>query len=188
VATLLGEASTAMQGGRYDAAARLYDQVLQIDPSNAQAGPGKARALAASASAKKSFRQSRTSVRAGKGGKLTGFEAGGVNVADPDYSGRLQFEVTPSRVKPGDSYTVRVYLTNNGKKDYRVASLNITTTVNGNRQPQSAMPPGGKLGPGNRVVLAEISGVWPEGVEKWYTQVEVTTDNKDIFRGRVTWK
>ncbi len=188
VAGLLGEADSAVQGGRHDAAVRLYEQVLEIDPANAQASAGKDRATAAAAAGRKTFVGSRTAVRTGRGKGKPGFEAGGVSVAEPDYSGRIQFEVNPARVKAGDSYKVRIYLTNDGKKPYRIEGLEVVISINGTAQTQAAQPPREELGPGNRITMAEISAVWPEGVQAWYSEVQVSTDHGDSFKSRVTWK
>jgi hypothetical protein len=189
VANLLGEANRAMQTGRYDAAVRFYDEVLKLDPSNAQATAGRPRAASAAAAAKRTFVGTRTSVQAGgdRGGPA-GFDAAGVSVANPDYSGRIQFEASPSRVKPGDNYSIRVYLTNNGKKDYRITGVDIETQADGSKEPRPASPPAAKVSPGQRVLVAELKGAWAEGVNKWSTTVTITTDHKDTFKARVTWK
>jgi hypothetical protein len=189
VANLLGEGQRAMQTGRYDAAVRFYDEVLKLDPSNAQAGQARQAALNAAAAAKRTFVGTRTSVQGGGGrGGPAGFDSAGVSVANPDYSGRIQFEASPSRVKAGDSYTIRVYLTNNGKKDYRLSGLEIVTKADGSTKSWPAAPPTAKVDAGQRVLVAELKGVWEDGVDKWSTNVTITTDHKDTFRSRVTWK
>ncbi len=189
VANLLGEGQRAMQTGRYDAAVRFYDEVLKLDPSNAQAGPARQAAVNAAAAAKRTFVGTRTSVQAGGGkGGPAGFDSAGVSVANPDYSGRIQFEASPSRVKAGDGFTIRVYLTNNGKKDYKLTGVEIVTKADGGTKPWPATPPAAKVDVGQRALVAELKGVWEDGVDKWSTDVTITTDHKDTFKSRVTWK
>ena len=127
---------------------------------------------------------SRTAVRGGSG---AGFAAGDVSV-EREYSGRIQFEVSPSKVQPGDAYSIKIYLTNDGKKPYKIAGLSLSTSTNGQKAPQSATPPSAELKKGNRVQVGALSGAWPSGVDKWYAEVTVTTDKKVTFRSRVTWK
>jgi hypothetical protein len=105
VAALLGQADTAARGRNFEAALRDFDEALRLDPQNGQATQGKAAAQSAAASLKRSVAAGRTSM-SGKEAKtddLGGFDTSGVKVAKvPDYSGRLEFEVSPARVLPGD--------------------------------------------------------------------------------------
>ena len=87
--------------------------MLKLDPQNGRAVEGKAAAQAGAASLRRSFVSDRTTLsgKAAKVDGLGGFDTEGVTVAKvPDYSGRLEFEVSPARVMPGDRYTVRDFL------------------------------------------------------------------------------
>jgi outer membrane biosynthesis protein TonB len=190
VASLLGQAESAVAGQRYDAAVGLFDEVLKLDPQNARAQAGKASAGVISASLKRRFVAGRTVVQ-GKSSKadLGGFDTSDVKVTKaPDYSGRIDFEVTPSAVKPGDGFTVRVSLTNDGKKGFKVGGLTATTSVNGAPSGGAVPPKVRELEPQQKAVVHEITGTWPEDVRNWSLQVVVTSDHGDTFRNQVNWR
>jgi hypothetical protein len=131
VTSLLGQADAAVAARSYDAAAGLYEDVLKIDAQNQRAIEGRSAAQGAALSLRKNFVAGKTTVKSEKTAKSpAGFDTEDVSVAKGlDYSGRIDFETTPRNVKPGDSYNVLVYLTNDGKKSFKLSSVSITTTV-----------------------------------------------------------
>jgi len=187
VAQLLQQADAAASGGNFDDAVQLYDQVLGLDGSNARARTGKAAAAASAAALKKSFVPGRTAYSSpSKGGGPAGFDT--AEVGDPDYVGELEFQVSPARVKPGDSFTVRVALANNGKKAIKIGQLSITTAVNGSPQRGRGTPRTGQVSPGRRELVHEQSGTWDAATQSWYLEVVVNSDRGDTYRSRLTWK
>jgi hypothetical protein len=191
VAALVTQAETAMAADRFDAAVGLYEEALKLDPQNAQALSGKADAAAAASAYKRTFVVARTTVQAGKGGSknLQGFESEGVTVAKaPDYSGVLDFDVSPAHVKPGTNLTIRMRLGNDGKKSYRIASIDVATTVNGERSSTAAPPPSRELEPKQTVNIGERSVAWAGTTKSWQFEVTVKTTRGDTFTNRVTWR
>ena len=190
VTNLLGQADAAAGAHSYDQAAGLYDEVLKLDPANAKASGGKSAAIASGASFKKSFVAGKTAVSSGKAAKaLSGFDSEDVSVSKaPDYSGRIEFEVSPTHVKPGDSYTARVFLTNDGKKSFKIGSLTVTTTMNGNKAGGPASAAVKEVQPQQRVSLQETTGTWAEGTNSWNLEVAVVSDHGDSFKNTVTWR
>jgi hypothetical protein len=190
VATLLGQADTAAAAHSYDQAAGFYDDALKLDPSNAKATAGKTAAIASAASFKKTFVSGKTVVSSGKAAKaLSGFDSEDVSVSKaPDYSGRIEFEVTPRNVKPGDNYSVKVFLTNDGKKSFKIGSLNVTTTANGSKTGGPASSSVKEVQPQQRVSLQETSGAWQDGTNSWNLEVAVVSDHGDTFKNTVTWR
>lgn len=191
VAGLLGQAEGAVSGRRYDAAVGFYDEVLKLDPQNAQATEGKARAQGALAAAKRAFVPGRTLVDSGKSAKadLGGFDTSDVKVSKaPDYSGRLDFEVTPARVQPGDNYSVKVYLTNDGKKSFKIGGLTATIAVNGAKSGGAGSPQVKEVDSQARVLLQDLPGVWQPDVKTWTLEVVVTTTHGETFRNTITWR
>jgi hypothetical protein len=187
VAQLLQQAEAAATGGNFDNAVRLYDQVLGLDSGNARAQAGKQTAAATAAALEKTFSPGRTAYASpSKGGGPAGFDT--AEVGDPDYVGELEFQVTPARVKPGDSFTVRVALANSGKKPIKIEQLSVTTAVNGSSQRGNATPRAGQVSPGQRAVVHEQSGTWDAGTQSWYLEVLVSSDRGDTYRSRLTWK
>jgi len=191
VSALLARADSLVAGKDYAAAVAAYDEALKLEPGNTKAAEGKATAGAIQASMKKTFVGGRTSVisaKAAKGG-LSGFDSEDVTVAKGlDYSGRIDFEVSPRNVKPGDSFTVVIYLTNDGKKSFKVSGVTLTTAVNGAKTSNPVSPRDTSLNPQQRVVLAEVPGTWQKGTNSWSLEANVTSNRDDTFKSQVVWR
>jgi len=191
-AELMAQAAQAYSARKFDVAASLYDQVLAQDPGNGEAQAGKRHAAAAIASAAKQFVAGRTSVRSASGGgkaDLSGFETSDIKVAKaPDYSGLIEFKVSPSRVVPGDAFSVQVTLTNDGKKPYRVQSVMLTTKVDGQAKPARPASSPVEVRPKATSAIAATTGTWAEGTRSWSLEVVVTTDHGDVFTSRLYWR
>ncbi len=191
VASLLSRAETAAGSWDYAGASATFDEVLRLEPSNARATQGRAQAQAALASLRKGFVSGRTTVTGGKAAKggLSGFDSEDVSVAQAlDYSGRIDFEASPRSVKPGDSYNVQVYLTNDGKKGFKIGNVAVTTSVNGSRSGGPATVRERDVEPGGRVLLTEVPGTWQASTTSWSLEVVVTSSRNDTFRSQLTWR
>lgn len=192
VAALVTQAESAFSSQRFDAAVGFYDEALRLDPRDAQVAAGRQAATAAAFCWKRSFVPGRTNVQAPQGNRdsnLQGFESADVKVARaPDYSGLIEFVVTPARVKPGDSYSVRVNLTNDGKKAFRIASTSVAVVVNGERAPVPATAPAGDLAPRQSGTLAQMGGSWIESTRSWTIEVAVATAHGDTFSNQLNWR
>jgi hypothetical protein len=191
VSALLAQADTAVAARSFDSAAGLFDEALRLDPQNAKAAAGKAAAQAAASSLKRSFASSRTIVRSAKAAKggPAGFDTDDVSLAKaPDYSGLIEFEASPRNVKAGDNYTVRVFLTNDGKKALKIGSITLNTTVNGDKSATPVSLKEKEVAPQQKILLQELPGVWPEGVSAWKLEVEVRSASGDTFKNTLNWK
>jgi hypothetical protein len=190
VAAAMDQADAAAGAHRYADAVSLYDQALKLDPSNTKAAAGKAAAVAALAASRRTFVSGRTQVITKETqSKLSGFDSSDVKVAKaPDYSGLVEFEVAPATVKAGDNYTVKVSLSNDGKKALKIGSMTITTSLNGAPSGGAAAPRVREIAPGQRALLQEVSAVWPEGATAWSLEATVTSDRGDVFKNQVSWK
>ncbi|PYQ18766.1 MAG: hypothetical protein DMF79_14180, partial [Acidobacteria bacterium] len=123
VSNLLGQADSALGARQYDQAIGHFDEALRVDPQNGQALTGRAGAIALRDAARKRFVPGRTVVKTEKAsGGLAGFDSGDVAVQKaPDISGRIEFEMAPpAGIRPGDAYTLRFFLVNEGKKVIRI--------------------------------------------------------------------
>ncbi len=193
VASLLSHADAAVAARDYAGATVAYEEVLKLEPGNARAAEGRAQAQATLAALKKAFVAGRTTVtvtggKAAKGG-LSGFDSEDVSVAKAlDYSGRIDFEASPRNVKPGDSYNVQVYLTNDGKKGFKIGNVSVTTAVNGARSGGPAAVRVKDVEPGQRVLLAEMPGTWQASTTSWSLEVVVTSSRNDTFRSQLSWR
>ena len=121
MATLTQQGDSALAARQYDAAIGHYDQVLgssRATPVRPRLEPGPSPRDAA----KRTFVSGRTNVQAAKAekGGVSGFDTDDVSVAKaPDFTGRLEFEMSPTSMKPGDAYVLKIYLVNEGEKKHQ---------------------------------------------------------------------
>ncbi len=189
-ASLIGLAQASAGGGNYDAAIVQYDEALKLEPQNASAQAGRSSAVAARAAARKTFVTGRTVVVAGKAkANLSGFDTSDVSVQKaPDFSGRLEFTMSPARPRPGDSYTLQIALTNDGKKAIKLSGMTVNTVVNGARSGGPMSPRVREVAPQQRAVLEELPGVWPPDATSWSADVQLTAGKDESLRSQVTWR
>ncbi len=193
VAALMGQAEQAVNAGEYEAAAGFFEQVLQLDAQNTKARVGYTGALTIAASLKKSFNPGVSSAESAKSssgpGKISGFDAGDVEVKRaPEVPGRVEFEVDPPHVKPGDHYNVKVYLVNTGKKGIKIKSMNVTRVANGSRTSTTVASRAAEIGKGERTLVETLPGVWTEDASSWSLEVAVVSQKSDTYQNRLTWK
>jgi len=120
---------------------------------------------------------------------LEGFETDGVDVKRaPDVLGRVDFEVTPGQVKPGDRYTVTVYLSNDGKKDIKLKDMFVATSINGRLVSGPGTLRSREVGPKKKNVIASFSDTWRDTISTWAMDVTVTSDRGDIYKNQIAWK
>jgi hypothetical protein len=122
-----------------------------------------------------------------KAGKApAGFDSGDV-LADRDFLCQIGFEASPASVKPGDSYTIQVFMLNEALKPIRMKSISLTTNVNGTRTPRTAASVK-EAPPHTKTLLGELSGVWVADVTSWSLDAVVSSPKDDICRNRLTLK
>src|SRR5262245_27387006 len=120
---------------------------------------------------------------------LEGFDTEGVDVKRaPDVVGRVDFEVMPAQVKPGDRYTVNVYLINDGRKDIRLKDMFVATSVNGRLVSGPAEPRAREVGPKKKAVIGSFSDTWRDTIATWAMDVTVTSDRGDVYKNQVMRK
>lgn len=191
VASLLGQAEAALGSRQYDQAIGHFDEVLRLDPQNAKALADKATAVSLREAARKKFVPGRTAVKTEKAsGGLAGFDSGDVAVQKaPDFLGRIEFEMSPaSGIKPGDAYTLRFFLVNDGKKAIRIQGITVSTVVNGTGSGAPVSAGTREVAPQQRAQLGEVSGSWKDGTTSWSAEVLVTANKGDSLKNQITWR
>jgi tetratricopeptide (TPR) repeat protein len=183
---LLGQAEAASAANKLDQAASLYDEALKLDPQNAKAAAGKAAALAGAASLKKAFVVGRTAFIGKPKKGPAGFDDN--DPADPDYAAKIDYEFAPANVKPGDQYSAKIFLVNEGKKPIKLNNMTVTTVANGQRTPGPASPQAKDVAPGQRALLATLGGPWKDGTTSWTLEVMVTSARGEIYNSRANWR
>lgn len=121
--------------------------------------------------------------------EVPGFETSGVGVKRaPEVPGRVDFEVSPKSVKPGDRYAVKVFLVNDGGKDIAIDALNVAMVADGKRSARAMPSKARSVAPKSRALLAELPGVWQDGVATWALEVAVTSRRQDRYTNTLNWK
>jgi hypothetical protein len=118
-----------------------------------------------------------------KGG-LAGFDTSGVQ-KPPEFQGKMEFEVSPETVRAGDSYTISIFLRNDGDKSVKIQSLTADAFVNGVRSKATARLRNRNVKSGRRVLVGEVAGVWEASSERWVLAVTATSDKGETYRSRL---
>jgi IPT/TIG domain-containing protein len=190
-AEFLAEAATAESARRYDDAVALYDKALALEPQNAKAQAGQKAAQANAAALKKTFQPGQTQVEGPvqSRGNFKDFDTREVAIHKaPEVPARLDFEISPARLVAGDAYAVKVYLQNEGAKPIKIASMKVTSTVNGSASGGAVPTKVGELAPKGRVLIHEAQGVWKDGTTSWILDVQVTSSKGDSYHSLAVWK
>ena len=96
----------------------------------------------------------------------------------PQFSGRLEFEVLPPAVRPGEPFVVRIHLRNDGRKSVKVRALALSAVIDGRRMPAPAKLLLQEVQSQSRGLVAEYSGVW-SGARDWALEAVVTADKDE---------
>jgi tetratricopeptide (TPR) repeat protein len=119
---------------------------------------------------------------------LQGFDTSDVKQQKmPDFVGRIEFEAAPVTPAPGQEFSVRVYLVNEGKKTLRLKAVSLVTTANGVKTPASLAPLVRDVAPAQRAMVAELRGVWGSDVNSWSLEAVVTSDRDETGTRRLSW-
>jgi hypothetical protein len=118
-------------------------------------------------------------------GELAGFETTDVTTQRPPrFEGKLEFEVLPSEVHPGEPFVVRLHLVNEGRRSVRIEGIEISTVEDGRRTRAPAEVLQEEVDPQHRALVAEYAGVWPS-VDSWSLEAEATVEGDERVRSRL---
>ena len=188
---LLGQAETALGARQYDAAVSSLDEALRLEPESDRATSLRADAVRRRDLARRRFVPGRTSVQTEKaqGAALTGFDTGDAELRKADFLGRIEFEMSPaSGIEPGDAWTLRAYVVNEGRKPIRVQGVTVGTTVNGTAGGGAVPARAREIAPQQRALVAESAGSWRDGTTAWATEVTVSAGKGDSLKNAITWR
>jgi hypothetical protein len=188
----VSQAEAAIGSRQYDAALTQLDSALRLEPGNAKATSLRADAAQRRDLARRRFVAGRTVVDSEKtrkdkaSGGLVGFDA---DEKAPDFTGKIEFEMTPAGpVEANDAWTLKVFVTNQGKKPIRVQGVTVGTAVNGSGGPAPVATSVKEIAPQQRVQLAETTGSWREGTTSWVAQATLTAPKSETLSNTLTWK
>lgn len=112
----------------------------------------------------------------------------GFGVALVEFSGRFEFEVTPSPLVPGSPFRVRIFLRNDGKRDAKLDTLTVKILRNGEVTSPEARILEDDVKVGQRPMIAEIPGTWVAGTRAWVMDVQVISKKGERFNCALTMK
>jgi serine/threonine protein kinase len=209
---LLGQADAALTAANYDEAIRGFDEVLKLDGQNQRAIMGKstavqARALAAAGSGGGGARGTGTPGRSFVSAKTTaqsvetrssgsvpeGFEDTPGVVAKKgsqaaELPGKIVFDIDPEAVKPGEYYTVKIYLLNEGNAPIQVREMLVTPKINGKGVTAPVTAQTKDVAPQQRALLLNTRDIWRQDISAWSMEVTVRTVRGETYKNQVTWK
>ena len=185
---MLEEARAASAARDYAKAVQVLDQLLKLEPGNAEAASRKAEAEAKMAAASRKFAVGGTSVIGGKAGKgPSGFDLGGGAVVKTDFSAQIRCTTTPAVVEVGTFYTVRCTILNIGAKAFKIESVAANEVTDGAKAAGSGTAPRQELAPQSDAVILEKSGAW-SAKSQWSLEIVAKTTKDESFRAVVNWR
>jgi hypothetical protein len=185
----VAEGERALAEGKLAEADERFGAVLAIAPAEARASVGKARVATTRLGLARTFVPDLPSSEAEEGPvkSVPGFkDLQGMDVRKAvKVPGRAELEAAPERVKPGDSYTVRVYLRNqDAKKKLRVVHVKARNTVNGQDSAVEVSWKPLEIKHRERPLVASLSGRWGNDVTSPPRGPRRTSSSRPASRAR----
>jgi hypothetical protein len=211
----IGQGDTALAGAKYDEAITAYDQALKIDGSNQRALSGKSSAVQARAvhlanqgggggggggratGGGRTFASGKTVAASTEtrptGAVPDGFEnTPGVEVKKgstaADLPGKINFEIDPDVPKPGERYTVKVFLNNEGNAPIQIRDMIVSFTINGKKVSAPVPPQVRDVAPQQKALVMSSTEAWKEDTTGWAMEVTIRTARSERYTNQVTWK
>ena len=195
------KAKRLVSQGAYEEAITLFEGALELDPGNAAARSGLdgARARVERAQAEtmrptvepfRRYVESETAFTSEEpdSERFLGFEMEDrfavKETVDPSYPAKLIIELDPKDAMPGEPYTIRVSVFNEGYRPIALRELELVNVV-GDKATGKGQPvpiQSSEVAPQSTTVLYEISGTWKES--QLHGAIEVTVSLVD--EGRLT--
>lgn len=195
VSALVADGEGALAGGRLAEAAERFSAALALDPGDARARRGNARVATTRLGLMRTFVPELPSSEGaeGKVKALEGFDVDeGMDVRRAvKVPARAELEGSPVRLKPGDSYTVRIYLRNQDakkKRKVRIVNLSVHRIVNGRDSSVAVAWKPLEVKPRERALVGSLSDRWEDDVTSWLLVVRVIADGGDFYENRLVWK
>jgi serine/threonine protein kinase len=211
----IGQGDSALASAKYDDAINAYDQALKLDGSNQRALSGKSSAVQARALAQatassgggggstggrapgRSFAAGKTvasSQETRPGGSVPdGFESTpGVEVKKgstaADLPGKISFDIDPDVPKPGERYTVKVFMVNEGNAPIQLRDMVVVFTINGKKVSAPVPPQVRDVAPQQKALVMSSTEAWKEDTTGWAMEVTIHTARGETYRNQVNWK
>jgi hypothetical protein len=195
IAALVADGETALAGGRLAEADERFGAALALDPVDARARAGRARVATTRLGLARTLGPDLPSSEGAEGRvkALKGFEdLEGMDVRRAvKVPARAELDAEPLRLKPGDSYSVRIYLHNmdaKKKRKLRIVHVSARRTVNGREAPVAVAWKPLEVKVRERPLVASLSDRWGDDVTSWQLVVKVFAEGGDVYENRLVWK
>ena len=194
VAALVADAEGKLAEGKLREAGALFDDALALDPDNARARKGKARVATTTLGLTRTLVPDLASSEGAEGKikQIDGFDdVEELNVKRAvRIPGRAELDATTAHLKPGDSYTVSIFVRNQSKKkkNIKIANVNVHRIVNDKDSVVAVAWSPIEVLPKQRGLVATLSGPWEDAVSSWILSVKLLSENGDIYENRLVWK
>jgi hypothetical protein len=70
----------------------------------------------------------------------------------------------------------------------KIGAVTVATVTNGQRAGGPANAQAKEVAPGQRGLLADVSGTWKEGTNNWSLDVVVTSGRGETYTSRANWR
>ena len=84
-----------------------------------------------------------------------------------DLPGKINFDIDPDTPKPGERYTVKVFLVNEGNAPIQLKDMFVTTTINGKKVGAPVPPQTRDVAPQQRALVMSTTEAWKEDTTSW---------------------
>ncbi len=190
----MAEGETALAQGQLAGAEALFAEALALDPSAASARKGKARAATTRLGLARTLVPDISSSEGAEGRvkQVDGFDdVEELNVKRAArVPGRAELDSNRGHLKPGDNYTVSLFLRNQSKKKktIKLANVNVRRIVNGKEALVDVSWNKVDVPPKQRALVATVTAPWEDDVATWILHVRLLSEAGDIYENRLVWK
>jgi hypothetical protein len=194
VARLVQEGESALAQAKLVDAERLFDEALALDAGSAPARKGKARAVTTRLGLTRTLVPDIASSEGaeGKVKEMEGFdEVEDMNVRRAvRIPGRTELDTAKRNLKPGDPYTVSIYLRNQSKKKKVIQLANVNVRRFVNEKESLVTIPWNKVAvpPKQRALVGTFSGTWEDDVSSFIFDVRLLSEGGDLYQNGRVWK
>jgi hypothetical protein len=183
---LMAQAEQAMAAKRYNDAIARFNDVLKLEPENAEAATRKLHAQGDRASLGRYFFTAVTmSEGKASGGGLKGFDGGSVVKSQCECA--LTYEVDPTNPVQGERYAVSIFLRNDSKKDIKPQSIAASVTVNGSSSNRPLSLVTKEVKRGQKTLIGRLDDTWTVGTTSWSMEAAVSAGG-NTYRAQLTWE
>jgi len=105
-----------------------------------------------------------------------------------DLPGKISFDIDPDVPKPGERYTVKVFMVNEGNAPIQLKEMVVVFTINGKKVSAPVPPQVRDVAPAQKALVMSSTEAWKEDTTGWAMEVTIKTTRGESYRNQVNWK